>query len=151
MSGRRAGSRLLADRTFWLAAAMAPFVLLVAGGTGLVKLGLPNKLAAIAPAKLALVVLAYPLVEEWLFRGRLQPALADRWKGMALPGLSTANVLTSLAFALAHLIAQPPVYALATLVPSLVYGHLRERYGSIVPSFILHAWYNLSWLALVRA
>ena len=141
---------MLRDPTFWLAAAIAPLVLLAAGSTGLVELGSPSNLAAIAAPKLALIVLAYPLVEECLFRGCLQPALAERWKGTALLGLSVANVLASLAFALAHLIAQPPFWALATFVPSLVYGHFRERYESIAPSFVLHAWHNLSWLALVR-
>ena len=38
--------------------------------------------------------------------------------------------------------AQPPPWALAVPVPSLVFGHLRERFGSVLPAVFVHIVYN---------
>ena len=89
-------------------------------------------------------VLLYPFVEEWLFRGSLQPWLLVRLP-MRWAGISLANVLVSLLFASLHLISHPPLAALAVLVPSLVFGWLRDRHGSFLPAFAMHAWYNLGY------
>ena len=89
-------------------------------------------------------VLFYPFVEEWLFRGVLQPWLCDRvpkqWAGITL-----ANVLVSLLFASLHLVSHPPLAAMAVLVPSLVFGWLRDRHGSFLPAVAMHAWYNVGY------
>ena len=89
-------------------------------------------------------VLLYPFVEEWLFRGSLQP-----WIGTRLPGkwagISLANVIVSLLFALLHLLGHPPFAAMAVFIPSLVFGWLRDRHGSFLPAFAMHAWYNLGY------
>ena len=52
-------------------------------------------------------------------------------------------------FALAHLATQAPAeWAAATFVPSVVYGHFRERYGAIAPGAALHVFYNAGFLLL---
>jgi len=88
----------------------------------------------------------YPLLEEWLFRGLLQPQLLTyRPLRTRLLGLSNANLLTSLLFAAAHLFVQSPLWAAAVIVPSLIFGAFRDRYQSVVPAIILHSFYNLGY------
>lgn len=94
--------------------------------------------------------LLYPLLEELAFRGALQSWLLERgFSRVLIPGVSAANVLTSLAFSLAHLYNQPPLWAAATFLPSLVFGYFRERSDGLAAPIILHAWYNLGFILLV--
>ena len=94
-------------------------------------------------AVLLQLIVVSPSLEEIVFRGGLQeallrlPALARRRLG-----LSGANALASLAFAAAHLWSQPPPWAAAVLLPSLVFGHLYERHRSVLPPLLVHAVYN---------
>ena len=95
------------------------------------------------PAVLLSAALLYPVLEELSFRGWLQGWLLDRMEGWRrYGGISLPNLLTSLAFGAAHLAAQPLWWAAATVVPSLAYGHLRERHGSVLPPMALHVYYN---------
>ncbi len=102
-------------------------------------------------------VLVQPLLEELVFRGLLQ-GQALRW--LATPAgqprrlgpLTLANLLVTALFVVLHLRAQPLTWALAVAVPSLVFGHLRERLGSVWPAVLVHAVYNAgfglaAWLA----
>jgi len=93
-------------------------------------------------SSLAATVLLYPVLEELCFRGLLQGWLLQRLGGTMHAGISAANLITSLAFAAAHLHAQPPAWAMATLLPSLVFGWVRERYGRVLPAIALHVYYN---------
>lgn len=92
------------------------------------------------------LVLVQPLLEELVFRGLLQgQALAWLQRGgrpMRLGPLTLANLLVTMAFVALHLRAQPLAWALAVAVPSLVFGHLRERFQSVWPAVGLHAVYN---------
>lgn len=102
------------------------------------------------PARFLALAVALPLAEEGFFRGLVQPALARMRGGAhAAWGVTTANAATSMLFALAHLYALPPLWAAATVVPSLVFGHFRDRYGSIVPGAALHIFYNAGWFLTV--
>lgn len=101
------------------------------------------------PLGLALVIIAYPVAEEWLFRSGIQPALAERLPGAGVVGISRANALTSLLFALAHLPFHPPLLAAATVIPSLLFGHCRERFGGVVPGMTLHILYNAGFFLLL--
>ena len=62
--------------------------------------------------------------------------------------MTTANVATSALLALAHLATQTPEWAAAAFVPALVFGHFRERYGSIAPGVALHVFYNAGYFLL---
>lgn len=94
----------------------------------------------------ASLVLVQPLLEELVFRGLLQgQALAwlqRNGRPMRLGPLTLANLVVTLAFVALHLRAQPLAWALAVAVPSLVFGHLRERFASVWPAVGLHAFYN---------
>jgi len=92
---------------------------------------------------LASLVIWQPLVEELLFRGVLQGELR-RHAGMVRSryGFSLANLLVSAVFAGAHLVNQPPGWALATFFPSLLFGFFRDRTGSVLPGLLLHVAFN---------
>lgn len=94
----------------------------------------------------ASLVLVQPLLEELVFRGLLQGQalvwLAREEKPIRIGPLTLANVLVTIVFAALHLSAQPLAWALAVAAPSLVFGHVRERFDSVWPAFALHAFYN---------
>ena len=93
-------------------------------------------------------IVLFPVLEETLFRGLLQPMIAHsisgRWRL-----ISTANLITSLIFALFHLINHPPLWAVATFFPSLVFGYAYERYRNIVAPTLIHSVYNAGFFLLV--
>lgn len=100
--------------------------------------------------------LLYPVVEELLFRGVLQGELlrltTRDGTTLRLGPVSVANALATVAFVALHLIAQPMAWALAVAAPSLVFGHLRERFASVWPAVLVHVFYNAgfglaAWLA----
>ena len=111
---------------------------------------LPHGYAAHITASLWLtlnIVLLYPLVEELLFRGFIQAELLrHRLTAIRHLGISRANMLTSILFVGLHLIHQAPLWALSVLVPSLVLGHFRERYDSLLAPMLLHILFNATWL-----
>ncbi len=94
------------------------------------------------------IALLSPLLEEIVFRGGLQTFLLEREFfrkrkfGIGVANVSAANIVTSLAFAAAHLIYQTPLWACLVFIPSLVFGWARERYDSVIPPILLHAFYN---------
>ena len=93
-----------------------------------------------------MVVSVGPLVEELLFRGVLLSALIPRC------GRWGAAVLSSLAFALAHLpgLGWAPFAVPALLLLALALAWLRLRSGSLWPGVVAHAVHNLvavaAWL-----
>lgn len=99
------------------------------------------------PLVFASLVLVYPVLEEIVFRGLLQPAIAVRLSGR-WRSLTVANLLTSLLFAGLHLFFKTPVWALLTFFPSLVFGYFRERHAGIGSPVLLHIWYNLGYFLL---
>ena len=78
-----------------------------------------------------LVVMAglAPLVEELIFRGLLYGWLAGRW------GSRVAVVVSSLAFAAAH---YEPAHVLLVLPLAFLFGWLRRRTDSLLPSLVAH-------------
>jgi membrane protease YdiL (CAAX protease family) len=102
------------------------------------------------PVRALSLVVAWPLLEEALFRGGIQPALLRTRSGAREAwGVTTANVATSALSALAHLASQAPEWAAAAFAPALVFGHFRERYGSIAAGAALHVFYNAGYFLLV--
>lgn len=94
------------------------------------------------------LVLLFPIIEEILFRGFIQPFLAkrlhQRWSIFSL-----ANVLSSILFVLAHFINHPPVCALAVLIPSLVFGYIQERTNNLAAPILLHCTYNAGFFLVL--
>lgn len=98
--------------------------------------------ALLDPLGLLLVILVYPVLEEIVFRGLIQPALAKPTRGAACGPLTLANVLTSLLFAAMHLLQHAPLHAGLVLLPSLIFGLFRDRSGSVAPGMLLHVGWN---------
>jgi len=95
---------------------------------------------------LASLILWQPLVEEVLFRGVLQGALLRSPRGIRrIAGLTVANIATSIAFVLVHLVHQPVPWALGVFLPSLLFGLVRERSGSLWPPLLMHVLFNLAF------
>ena len=96
-----------------------------------------------------LAVFWQPIVEELLFRGCLQGFISIReWGQRSLVGISIANILTSVVFAGTHIATHSLPWALSTLFPSLLFGVLRDRFGSVLPSIALHIVYNAGYFML---
>ncbi len=94
-------------------------------------------------------VLWQPAVEELLFRGCVQGWLSDHgWGRQSFVGVSIANLLTSVAFSGAHIATHSLPWALSTLFPSLLFGVLRDRFGSVLPPLALHIMYNAGYFLL---
>ena len=101
------------------------------------------------PVAFLTAVLAYPLLEEIVFRGGMQTFLLNRPFGRARRcGISAANALTSALFSLLHLAAHAALWAAAAFFPSLVFGYFRERYASVLPAILLHVFYNAGYFWL---
>jgi hypothetical protein len=97
---------------------------------------------AFTSAALISFVVMQPVVEELAFRGALQGLLLQRGGSRRIGPISFANLATTTAFVALHFTAQPPVWALAVVVPSMVFGHLRERFASVLPAIAMHSIYN---------
>ncbi|MBI3329196.1 MAG: JDVT-CTERM system CAAX-type protease [Nitrospinae bacterium] len=90
-----------------------------------------------------------PLWEEVLFRGVLQGQLwRYSWGRRAWRGITVANGITSALFMLGHFWHHPPLWAIAVLGPSLIFGYVRDRYASVYPAMVLHAVYNAGYFGL---
>lgn len=104
-----------------------------------------------APANwplLASVVLWQPAVEELLFRGFLQGVLLRTHAGARdLAGISVANLATTVAFVMMHLVNHPPAWAFGVLFPSLLFGFYRDQSGSTWPPMALHVVLNGAFFA----
>jgi membrane protease YdiL (CAAX protease family) len=88
-----------------------------------------------------------PVLEELAFRGALQGFLLQRGGSRRIGPISRANWATTAAFVALHFTAQPTAWALAVAVPSLAFGHMRERFGSVLPAIALHLIYNVGFAA----
>ncbi|MDF1578648.1 MAG: JDVT-CTERM system glutamic-type intramembrane protease [Desulfobulbales bacterium] len=102
-------------------------------------------------SQILLLLLAYPVLEEIVFRMGLQGMLARTGIGVkSRAGISIANLGASLIFAAFHLLSQPFALGAAIFFPSLIFGFFRDRYGSILPGIILHCWYNASFIVFLN-
>jgi membrane protease YdiL (CAAX protease family) len=96
-----------------------------------------------------LAVVWQPIIEELLFRGCLQGFLSIReWGQRSLVGFSIANLLTSVVFTGTHIATHSLLWASLTLFPSLLFGVLRDRSGSVFPPIALHIIYNVGYFML---
>lgn len=104
------------------------------------------QLGSATPMMLVSLLLWQPLVEELLFRGVLQGALLSTTAGRyRVVGLSAANIISSIAFVLIHLVKHPWPWAVAVIVPSLLFGYYRERSASVAPSILMHVVFNTAF------
>lgn len=88
------------------------------------------------------VLFAAPIIEELVFRGFLQPLLS-RTFGVVAGILITAAIFGSL-HAPEYSFAWQ--YAFAVFIAGVVFGWIRARTNSVIPSTIMHGCYNLVFL-----
>lgn len=91
-----------------------------------------------------LVLIAFP--EELFYRGYVQTRLQELWpaRWSFLGGKwGWAVIVTSVIFALGHLVTIPNPARLAVFFPSLLFGWVRNRTDSIYPAVVLHALANV--------
>lgn len=145
-AGRESGVTRWTDVQWWLALAAAP--LFCAG------LAVSNQPVAgpywisMQPLQFLLLALVYPVLEELVFRGLVQDSLSRRLQAWPNAPLSKANLLASLLFALLHGFSHPPLWAAAVFIPSLAFGHFRERHQGLTSPIMLHAFYNSCYYAV---
>jgi membrane protease YdiL (CAAX protease family) len=95
------------------------------------------------------IALWQPLFEELLFRGVIQGQLRQTmWGQKTWLGLSMANLIVTLLFVLAHLASHSIPWSLLVFAPSLCFGFVRDRFGSVYPAIALHAFYNTGYFLL---
>lgn len=129
---------------------------LLAGVVGLLflRIVIPNISSYVVQLNMLVIlntIVLYPVLEEVLFRGVIQGQLIQKnWAKQTFSGFSYANWLTSLLFVGLHLFYHQPLWAISVILPSLLFGHFRDYYHSILPAIILHASFNLQ-LILVLA
>lgn len=135
------------DSVFLLLLALGPMVWLAMMGFSAFQ---PLPWHAIwSPAFLS-VALWQPLFEELLFRGVIQGQLRQTMRGQkAWLGLSMANLIVSLLFVLAHLASHSIPWSLLVFAPSLCFGFVRDRFGSVYPAITLHVFYNTGYFFLI--
>lgn len=98
-------------------------------------------------------VLVVGLPEEVFYRGLLQTRL-----GVVLPAhvrlfgapFGAANVVTSVLFALGHYLVELDPGRLAVFFPSLLFGWIRDRTGSVAAGAVLHGASNVLLTLLSR-
>ena len=105
-------------------------------------------LSGIAWFSVVSAVVLYPVLEEYVFRGGLQPWLAQHLRQHAGP-LSLANLLTSVVFCALHFLFHPPLWALGVFLPSLVFGYFYERHQRVLSPVLLHVAYNASYTLII--
>ncbi len=136
--------QMLRDRQFFWALLIAPLLWLI--GYYFYSPTPDWTWPLLQPREFALLVMVYPCVEELLFRGLLQGWLLERanlqrhWQGLTLANLVTSGIFTAL-----HFFAHPPLAAASVLLPSLVFGYFRDRYGRLHAPILLHVYYNLGY------
>lgn len=90
-------------------------------------------------------MLMVALPEEFFFRGYLQTALNNRfkprWRFLGI-AFGWGLILTSLIFAFAHSVIELQWWHFSIFFPSLLFGYLKERCGSITAPVLFHAFSN---------
>jgi len=88
------------------------------------------------------LMLLQPITEEFVFRGVLQGQLLRLSSARKVGPVTLANLCTTAGFVALHFPVQPLGWALAVAIPSVIFGHMRERFSSVLPAVVLHAIYN---------
>ena len=112
------------------------------------------------PGQIAVLLIAAPIIEEWVFRGQLQPwlsnqllsRLANQFANSApaeLNVLIATVVATSLAFAALHWFASGTVASWWVFLPSLALGWLQIKTGDWRLCALLHSSFNAVWCAAI--
>jgi membrane protease YdiL (CAAX protease family) len=92
-------------------------------------------------------VVSFAALEEVLFRGFLQGWLLGKSQfNIKIFVFSRANLITSIAFAVAHIWTHSLELLPGYFLVGMVLGYFRERYNGILVPVFLHSYYNLGLL-----
>lgn len=97
-----------------------------------------------------LFLFAYPLLEEYFFRGFVQKKLKEVMTGKIFI-ITYANILTSLLFMLIHLIFSLSISSMLVFIPSIMLGCLYDSYGRIYIPIVFHSLFNLNVFLCYKA
>ena len=134
------------DPRLYIALVAAPFLLT----TGIVLF--PDAVPVLDFSWMALLLMVFwqPIIEELFFRGVLHGQLLRlTFFSHEYMGITVTNLIVSALFTVAHLYVHACSWALAVLVPSLIFGWFRDQDSSIYPPIVLHSFYNAVLLAFV--
>lgn len=146
--GNRIAEPFLRDVLFWTALVAGPLICVFAAWCYGVAFDVARPLHEYT--RFFILVVAYPFMEEIIFRGALQGWLLDvAWGRHRIVFISVANIITSLIFAGLHGFYHPALMAALVFFPSIVFGFFRDRTGSISAPMMLHMAYNLAYFWLL--
>ena len=139
MQPGRLATRLVTDKVMWATIIAAPVTLLLL-------FWWQPELASTGvqwPKEAILLILLLPLIEELAFRGYLQGRLAaSTVQRFSIYSISGQNLITTVVFSSFHLLSHSALWSLAVVIPSLIFGFFRDKYQSVIPAVILHAYFN---------
>lgn len=135
---------------------LAPVGLWVAVAAGWIAL----PVALPPPGQIAVLLIAAPIIEEWVFRGHLQPWLSNQLVGRlanrhaeSIPAKLNlqlaAIVVTSLTFAVMHWFASGAAASWWVFLPSLALGWLQIKTGDWRLCALLHSSFNAVWCTAI--
>ncbi len=138
MNGWKSALRAYKDPWFWSAIIVAPVVWFSLHTTGF------TVMQSIDARTFIFIGFIYPILEEFVFRSGFQSWLLQRaYFRKSCRGISLANVVVSIVFALMHWRVHVSVSGLFVFFPSLVFGFFRDRYKGVYISIFLHCFYNI--------
>jgi CAAX protease family protein len=132
--------QLWRDRIFWVAVTAAVIFWVILYGFGRPNVSVTWPLTY--PWLFLIPAIIGPILEEIVFRGLIQEYLAKRVRAVFPGPISVSNLVTSVLFSATHLKYHPPLWAAAAFIPSLLFGYFKDKYQSLGPPVILHAYYN---------
>jgi membrane protease YdiL (CAAX protease family) len=142
---------------FWLFTEVLPHLPRALTSVLVPYLGAPSpawRLPERLPLLLAVQLLVVALPEELFYRGWMQTSWARSapGRGVTVLGarLGAGFLATQLLFAAGHLVTLQP-WRLATFLPGLLFGWLRERTGGLAAPVVAHALSNLLMSTLERS
>lgn len=104
------------------------------------------------PLLVLMLFVVRPVLEELVFRGLFQGWLIKykRFKYEVI-GISLANIVVSILFALFHFMSHSLFMAMLVFIPSVVFGYFRDRFhGRLMPSISLHCFYNIGYFLMYQ-
>ena len=116
-----------------------PATFLVAGMIAVYAGALEGSHSETALITLFIWLVIAPIAEELVFRGVILEWLSRQQSYL------TANVFSSLLFAMAHYLFAPSLLSLATFIPSIWFGLLYLRNRSVVHPICAHVLCNLAF------
>lgn len=92
-----------------------------------------------------LLVIIYPIVEEYVFRGLFMGFLAKYDRENSWAQVSKSNFFTSCCFSGAHALTQSWLMGFAVFLPSLWLGWVREKTNAIFLCALIHMSWNFGF------